>query len=361
MFEGGLASTPITSPTRARWCDGRKRAEAERRAAARVHRRAQAADREADRLRRADLSRPRKGRSLRPGSRILRDMLAADHPLVKQVLAGKTPEARAAELVNGTKLGDPAVRKQLFTGGAAAVKASTDPFVEIARVIEPRARSCARSTTTKCSPSNATPTRRSRKPCSRRRATPPIRTRPSPSDCRTAPSRVIRRTARRIDAVHAGSRPLRARRSTRSQAALHVARQLGQGARHARPQHSIQLRHDQRHRRRQQRVAGHQCARRARRIDLRRQHPVAAGIFHLRRHPQSCGRRRRSGHDRGAAQGVSRRRDRQRAAGVIDRDRTTLIGPHMRRLATTMRLGVCLPGSGAQLFAAAFSASRISV
>jgi hypothetical protein len=71
---------------------------------------------------------------------LMRDKLGADHPLVTQVLAGKTPAARATELVEGTRLGDPAVRKQLFAGGAAAVKASDDPFLVVARQIEPRAR-----------------------------------------------------------------------------------------------------------------------------------------------------------------------------------------------------------------------------
>ncbi len=71
---------------------------------------------------------------------IARDKLGADHPLLKQVLAGKTPDARAAELVAGTKLGDASVRKTLFAGGVDAVKASTDPFIELARLIEPRSR-----------------------------------------------------------------------------------------------------------------------------------------------------------------------------------------------------------------------------
>src|SRR5688572_24345590 len=39
--------------------------------------------------------------------------VGADHALVKQVLAGKTPKARAAELIAGTKMGDAAVRKAL--------------------------------------------------------------------------------------------------------------------------------------------------------------------------------------------------------------------------------------------------------
>jgi Peptidase S46 len=71
---------------------------------------------------------------------VMRDKLGADHALVKQILAGKTPQTRAAELVDGTRLGDPAVRKELFAGGAAAVNASKDPFIELARLIEPRAR-----------------------------------------------------------------------------------------------------------------------------------------------------------------------------------------------------------------------------
>jgi hypothetical protein len=74
------------------------------------------------------------------GLTLMRDKLGADHALVKQILDGKSPAARAAELVAGTGLGDAAVRKQLFAGGATAIKASTDPFVEIARLIEPRAR-----------------------------------------------------------------------------------------------------------------------------------------------------------------------------------------------------------------------------
>lgn len=71
---------------------------------------------------------------------IARDKLGPAHPLLKQMLAGKTPEARAAELVKSTTLGDAAVRKQLFAGGAEAVKEASDPFIELARLLEPRAR-----------------------------------------------------------------------------------------------------------------------------------------------------------------------------------------------------------------------------
>ncbi len=67
-------------------------------------------------------------------------MLGADHALAKQVLAGKTAQSRAAELVAGTKMGDAATRKALLAGGKAAVSASKDPFIELARLVDGRAR-----------------------------------------------------------------------------------------------------------------------------------------------------------------------------------------------------------------------------
>ena len=64
----------------------------------------------------------------------------SNDPLVQKVLAGKSPTARAAELIKGTKVKDPAVRKQLYEGGAAAVKAANDPMIELARLIDGPAR-----------------------------------------------------------------------------------------------------------------------------------------------------------------------------------------------------------------------------
>jgi hypothetical protein len=68
------------------------------------------------------------------------ELLGADNALVKQVLAGKTPEARAKEMIEGTKLGDVAVRKELAAGGKAAIDASTDPMIVVAREIDAKAR-----------------------------------------------------------------------------------------------------------------------------------------------------------------------------------------------------------------------------
>jgi Peptidase S46 len=61
-------------------------------------------------------------------------------PLVQKVLAGKSPAARASELIKGTKVKDVAVRKQLYEGGAAAVSAAKDPMIELARLIDGPAR-----------------------------------------------------------------------------------------------------------------------------------------------------------------------------------------------------------------------------
>lgn len=71
---------------------------------------------------------------------VMVQMVGADHPLVKQILGGKTPKAKAAELVAGTRMGDAATRKALLAGGAAAVNASADPFILLAKTIDPRAR-----------------------------------------------------------------------------------------------------------------------------------------------------------------------------------------------------------------------------
>src|SRR5437660_7166134 len=52
------------------------------------------------------------------------ELLGADHPLVKQIMSGKTPEARANELIAGTKLKDVAYRKELAGGGSKAIESS---------------------------------------------------------------------------------------------------------------------------------------------------------------------------------------------------------------------------------------------
>jgi hypothetical protein len=66
--------------------------------------------------------------------------LGADNELVVKVLAGKSPRDRAAELIQGTKLKDVAERKRLAAGGTQAIAESTDPMIELARLVDPPSR-----------------------------------------------------------------------------------------------------------------------------------------------------------------------------------------------------------------------------
>jgi hypothetical protein len=63
--------------------------------------------------------------------------LGPNDPWLKAVLDGKSPKEAAEYLVHNTKVADPAFRKSLVDGGQAAVDASTDPFIAMARRIDP--------------------------------------------------------------------------------------------------------------------------------------------------------------------------------------------------------------------------------
>src|SRR5262249_27673070 len=70
----------------------------------------------------------------------LAEQLDDENELVKKVLAGKSPQERAVQLVKGTKLKDVEVRKKLYEGGAKEVDASKDPMIELARLVDKDAR-----------------------------------------------------------------------------------------------------------------------------------------------------------------------------------------------------------------------------
>ncbi len=69
----------------------------------------------------------------------IREWLGADDAFVKQLLGKESPAALAEKWVDGTKLGDPAVRKALWNDKDAVAK-SDDPFIVLARSIDPQAR-----------------------------------------------------------------------------------------------------------------------------------------------------------------------------------------------------------------------------
>ena len=63
-----------------------------------------------------------------------------DDDLVAKVLAGKSPAARAAQLVGSTKLLEPSTRRAIAKGGAVAITRSVDPLIQLATIMEPELR-----------------------------------------------------------------------------------------------------------------------------------------------------------------------------------------------------------------------------
>lgn len=70
----------------------------------------------------------------------MRQRLGSDAPFVHEVLGRQSPEQKAQALLTGSRLSDPAYREKLWQGGAAAIAASTDPMIVLARQIDPQAR-----------------------------------------------------------------------------------------------------------------------------------------------------------------------------------------------------------------------------
>ncbi len=63
-----------------------------------------------------------------------------DDPLCQEILAGKNPADRAAELINGTELASVENRKKVASGGIDAINSSNDPMIRLARIINPEVR-----------------------------------------------------------------------------------------------------------------------------------------------------------------------------------------------------------------------------
>lgn len=69
-----------------------------------------------------------------------REYLGVDDPDSKLLLGKESPEQLATRLESGTRLADPAYRKQLWEGGLAAIEASDDPMIQYALKLAPRQR-----------------------------------------------------------------------------------------------------------------------------------------------------------------------------------------------------------------------------
>ncbi len=70
----------------------------------------------------------------------LAEELGVSSPLVQKVLSGRSPNARAVELIQGTQVGDVAFRKKLYEAGSPAVDAANDPMIALAKLIDDEAR-----------------------------------------------------------------------------------------------------------------------------------------------------------------------------------------------------------------------------
>jgi hypothetical protein len=70
----------------------------------------------------------------------MREWLGPDDAVVRQLLTGDTPDSLAARLVDGSKLADPAVRLELWKDGQAAIDASNDPMIALAKRLDAQGR-----------------------------------------------------------------------------------------------------------------------------------------------------------------------------------------------------------------------------
>jgi hypothetical protein len=76
---------------------------------------------------------------------MLMELMGADHPLVLKILAGRSPQGRAAQLVQGTKLKSVEERRRLAKGGLALIDDSSDPMIQLARLVDGPARTARKT------------------------------------------------------------------------------------------------------------------------------------------------------------------------------------------------------------------------
>jgi hypothetical protein len=74
------------------------------------------------------------------------EIRGADDPVCVAMLKGKSPNDRAAELINGTSLMDVDARKALVKSGLGGIASSTDPLVAFIRQLDPEIRRFRKST-----------------------------------------------------------------------------------------------------------------------------------------------------------------------------------------------------------------------
>jgi hypothetical protein len=75
----------------------------------------------------------------------LRELLGPDDDFVRRVLGDKSPAQLAAELIDNTKLADPALCRRLLDADLATLQASDDPMIKFALAIDPDLRAARKA------------------------------------------------------------------------------------------------------------------------------------------------------------------------------------------------------------------------
>ncbi len=223
----------------------------------------------------------------------LREELGTDDAAVKKILGKESPEELASRLIKGTKLKDVAARKALWEGGKKAVDASTDPLIKFAKLVDPEARAVRK----RYEDQIEAPMKRNAELLAKARfaiygtsaypdATFTLRLSYGQVKGWQEPGKAIRPFTTMAGAFdRATGRP-----PFELPPSWLAARTKIKGA------HAVQLRHHQRHHRRQLRIAGGRQGRRGGGADLRRQHPLAGRRLRVRRDQEPSGGRAQRGH-----------------------------------------------------------------
>ena len=186
----------------------------------------------------------------------MQEQVGANDPTVQKILGGKTPEDAAKFLVEGTKLDDPAFRKELYAGGQAAIDASTDPMIVVMKLHRRRRPRSAQGDGRRGHLGGTQERRRDRQ--GHLRAEGPEHS--SGRDRHAAPQlwrgEGLYREREEDPALHHHGRNLRLRGAARQQSSIQADRQLDQCQVEDQPQDPVQLRFHRGHHRRQLRKPG---------------------------------------------------------------------------------------------------------
>ncbi len=243
----------------------------------------------------------------------MQKFLGPDHEIVKLILGDKTPEARATELIEKTRITDPEINALLRAGGKAAVDVATDPMIVLARTLEPRAQAVDKKYTDEVTTVQSGGLSEGRGGGGGGRCREGLVRR----DRHAAP---VVRNGQELHggreegpSVHLHPGPLRAFGAARQPGPVRTRTELGGRQEHPRPEGAVQPGDDQRHRRRQQRVGDGRQEGRTRGAGLRREPADAGRVLHLLRRLQPRDLGGLAADPRGAAEGLQGRRARGRA------------------------------------------------